>query len=192
MQTRHRKYILLAALIAITPFLTACGLSHQSKAATGAREESTPAQASPGEHEGTVPASAQTEAAPLEQAGSPQQAVEHFATGYINWTYETLAGDASRLAASAVGEARALEEQTRAKATGDTPLQRAHIYNTGTVIAVVPFRGGQPNEWVVVTREQTGGSQEYAGIQAAFHITLATVQQVATGRWAVSVWRPQV
>jgi hypothetical protein len=192
MKTRHHKYMLLVTLAGLAPLLTACGLLHKSKTASVSRGEAVPAQANPGEHEGIISTAAQTEAAPVAPSGSPRRAVERFAAGYINWTYRTLGADAARLAASAVGEARTLEEQTRARAAGDTPLRRAHIYNSGSVMAVVPLRGGRRNEWVVVTREQTGGDREYAGTEAAFHVTLATVRRVAAGHWAVSGWHPEV
>ncbi len=190
MRTRFRPYLVLLALIALTPFLSACGLLRQSRS-TAAGANQTPTQASPGEREGTIPASAAAEAPPAELAATPQLALERFAAGYINWTYRSLAADEAQLAASAVGEARAAELQARAQASRDTVLQRGHIYNTGTVVGVSRVAGGQSREWVIVTREQTGGDQEYAGIQAAFHVTLASVARV-TGGWSVSAWRPQV
>jgi len=190
MRTRSRRYLMLLALVALTLFLSACGLLRNTKA-TASSGDSIPAQASPGEREGTIPASAAAEGPPVEPAATPQLAVERFAVSYINWTYKSLAADEARLAARAVGEARAAELQAQAQAARDTPLLRAHIYNTGTVVAVSRVAGGRPDEWVVVTREQTGGDQEYAGIQAAFHVTLATVAQVRGG-WAVMAWRPEL
>jgi|GEM_PF-1931080 hypothetical protein len=183
-----RRYLLLLVLVGLMPLLSACGLANRGGTPTDA-SKGVPAQANPGEQEGTIPASQSQEAGPRAPAGRATEAIERFAALYINWTYKSLSSDEARLAASAVGEARISEEQAQAQAARDTPLQRAHIYNTGKVLAASPLLGGGPGEWVVVTKEQTGGDQEYAGIQAAFHVTLATVQTVRGG-WAVSSWRP--
>jgi hypothetical protein len=186
---RARCYLLLALLIGLMPLLSGCGLANRGTSPTGANDAA-PAQANPGEREGTVPTSESRQLSPQSPAPSAAAAVERFAALYINWTYRSLTANEARLAASAVGEARAAEEQAQAQSTRDTPLQRAHIYNSGTVISVSHAIGGGRGEWVVVTREQTGGDQEYAGLQAAFHVTLATVQAVPGG-WAVAEWRPQ-
>jgi hypothetical protein len=185
-----RRYVLLLVLVAPTPFLAACGLANRG-GAPPITTTTTPVQASPGEREGTIPATTAAQAAPLDPASSPQTAVSQFAARYINWTYATLAASEGRLAAQAVGEARAAERQAQAQTGRDTPLRRGHIYNRGSIVTVSHANGGPPDEWVVVSREQTGGDQEYAGLRAAFHVTLAEVQRVAGG-WAVSAWRPQV
>lgn len=193
MQRRLYRPLLLLILAALTLFLSACGLVQHDETTTVRDTNSTtttPVQANPGEREGTIPAAA-AQAPPVAQAGSPKLAVERFAQTYINWTYKSIRADQTRLAQSAVGEARAAELQARAQTGRDTVLRRAHIYNAGTVISTGRVAGGRADEWVIVTREQTGGSEEYAGTQAGFHVTLATVQPVSGG-WAVSTWRPQV
>ncbi len=191
MRTRSRKYLLLVALVALTPFLSACGLLRGSHDRGGSAAPD-PVQANPGEREGTIPAAAPKEAPPAEPgslaaAGGGTVRRQLTSTGPT----QTLPSDEARLAAGAVGEARTVE---RAGAAAGQPRHalspRAHIYNSGTVVGVSQAIGGAPGEWVVVTREQTGGDQEYAGLQAAFHVTLATVQAVPGG-WAVAAWRPQ-
>jgi hypothetical protein len=182
-----RRYLTIAATVVLCLLLSGCGLLRSASPGTG----TTPSQANPGEKQGAIPASKRTHAPPVDPAATAEKAVERFAQRYINWTYRTLAADQAGLAASAVGQARAAEEQARAQTAGDTPLRRAHIFNSGSVVSVARLRGGSPGEWVIDTREQTGGDAEYAGLQAAFHVTIATVEQVSGG-WAVSAWRPQV
>jgi hypothetical protein len=185
MRVAIRRFLMLAVLVMVAPFLSACGLA----ANNGNGGEPAGSPSNPGERPGTVPASATRQAPPSQPATSPQQALERFASSYINWTWQSLAADQAALAASAVGEARASEEQARQQTARDTPLRRAEIYNRGVIVAVAPLHGGKPDEWVIDTREQTGGNGEYAGLQAAFHITLAAVARVRDG-WAVSAWRP--
>ena len=189
MRARLRAALLLVALIGITPLAAGCGLAGAVE--RGSRRGSVaPAQANPGESQGTIPASAGEGAPPLRPAATPGQAIAAYAALYINWTYQTLEAHETALAAMAVGDARLAERQAAAQARRDSRIQQGGIYNRGTVVGVSPAAGGSPREYVVVTREETGGDQEYAGLQAAFHVTLATVQAVPGG-WAVVEWRPQ-
>jgi hypothetical protein len=109
---------------------------------------------------------------------------------YVNWSYRTLAAQQMRLAGVTVGEARAAELQAAQQTRRDSTLKRARIYNTGSVLSISPLLGGTPGQYVVVTREEAGGSQEYAGLAATYHVTLAAVQRVRGG-WSVAQWQPQ-
>ena len=48
----------------------------------------------------------------------------------------------------------------------------------------------QPGEWVIVTREQTGGNAQYDGLQPSWHVTLATLAHLPNG-YSISQWLPQ-
>jgi hypothetical protein len=183
------RILVTAMLMAAVPFLAACGLANRKGTPSAGSTASTPPQANPGEREGTAPQ--QPQAAPLTPAASPQSAMERFADGYINWSYQTLAADQQHLAASAVGEARASELQARQQTERDSALARGHVFNTGTVVTVAPIKGAGGNVWACVTREQTGGEGEYAARAVAYHVTLATVARVPGG-WAVRSWRPEL
>lgn len=187
---RQLTRILVAVMLAAAaPVLAACGLANRQGTPSAGSTASTPAQANPGEQEGSAPP--QRQAAPLAPAASPQSAVERFADGYINWSYETLAADEQHLAASAVGEARASELQARQQTERDSALARGHVFNTGTVVTVAPVKGAGGDVWACVTREQTGGQGEYTALAAAYHVTLATVTRVPGG-WSVRSWRPEL
>jgi len=189
MTVRCRVVLSLALLIGLAPLLCGCGLAGAINHSTR-RTAGPPAQANPGERQGTVPAGAEAERAPSRPAVTPVQALIQFAVLYINWTYRTLPVHQAQLAATAVGDARLAELQAAAASKRDTTLQRGHIYNRGSVIAVSRVIDGSAGQYAVVTREQTGGDPEYAGLQAAFHITLATVMAVR-GAWAMVEWQPQ-
>jgi hypothetical protein len=189
MTVRCRVVLSLALLIGLAPLLCGCGLAGAVNHSTR-RTAGPPAQASPGEQQGVLPAGAEAERAPRRPAVTPVQALVQFAVLYINWTYRTLPVHQAQLAAIAVGDARLAERQAAAASKRDTTLQQGHIYNRGSVIAVSRVIDGSAGQYAVVTREQTGGDPEYAGLQAAFHITLATVVAVR-GAWAVEEWQPQ-
>jgi len=125
-------------------------------------------------------------------SASAVQAVAAFATAYINWNADTVAGDMQALAGQSVGQARSAMELAAAQTGSDYELRRGGIANTGTVEAVAPLRG-PPNRYVVVTRERTTATttNAYQGLQPAWHVAVATVVQVVPGRWAVSGWQPE-
>jgi hypothetical protein len=183
---KPRRLLILAVLIGLVPLLTGCGLADRSGTPPA---PAAPQAANPGETQGTIPPDAR-EPAPAAPAATPQAAILRFAGLYINWSYRTLAQHEKQLAAISVGDARLAESQAAASTQRDSTLASARIYNRGTVITVAPVIGGQPGEYAVITREETGGDQEYAGLQAAFHVTLAAVQRVADG-WSVREWQPQ-
>jgi hypothetical protein len=187
MTARHRTALTVTAVIGLVALLTGCGLAGSIANTTATTQ--TPEAANPGEQQGTTPPGPHS-SQPVNPAATPDAAIMRFASLYINWTYSTLAEHERQLAASAVGDARLAESQAAASAERDRDLQQGHIYNRGSVISVAAVIGGAPGQYTVVTREETGGNPEYAGLRAAFHVTLATVQQLHT-RWAVSEWQPQ-
>ncbi len=143
---------------------------------------------SPGEPP-APPAPSGSSQAPSGVHPTPQKALAEFARAYVNWDYRTLASDQRTLAAVSVGAARLSERQAAAQTGRDTTLARARVWNHGTVLMVAPDAAAR-GVWVIVTRERTGGSSEYVGLPAGYHVTLATVEKVPGG-WAVSRWEPQ-
>jgi hypothetical protein len=119
----------------------------------------------------------------------PAQALGSFAALYINWSYRTLSAQQRTLAAMSVGPARLAERQAAAASEGDTAIARGQIWNRGSVVSIAP-ETGTPEEWVVVTREETGGNTQYEGLGASYHVTLARLASVPGG-YAVEEWLPQ-
>ena len=68
-------------------------------------------------------------------------------------------------------------------ATARSPA--THVYNRGQIVSIAPSRT-QPGEWVIVTREQTGGNAQYDGLQPSWHVTLAELAHLPNGYWTVS------
>jgi hypothetical protein len=141
-----------------------------------------------GEPPAPPPPSSQAQG-PADVQPTPVKALEAFARLYVNWTYRTLTGDQRQLAAMSVGAARLAERQAAASSQADTTIARGHIYNTGQILSVAPDLTAA-GMWVVVTREQTGGSSEYQGLEAAYHVTLAKLARVQQG-YVIESWLPQ-
>ncbi len=136
-----------------------------------------------------APAPAQTAAG---GAASAVQAVRAFASQYVNWTADTVAGQMGSLASESVGQARSAMQLAAAQTAQDYELQRGGIANSGTVEAVAPLLGRR-DEYVVVTRELTTATNTsaYQGLRPAWHLALATVVQLRPGQWVLSRWQPE-
>jgi hypothetical protein len=117
------------------------------------------------------------------------RALEAFAGLYVNWSYRTLAGTQRTLAAMSVGPARLAEAQAAASTRADSTIARGHVWNSGRLVSV-SREENRAGTWVLVTLERTGGSTQYQGLPAAYHVTLARVAGVPGG-YAVSEWLPQ-
>lgn len=126
--------------------------------------------------------------------GSPnaEQAVSAFASEYINWTADTVAGQMRALAQQCVGQARSAMQLAATQTAQDYELQRGGIANSGTVEAVAPLVGRR-DQYVVVTRELTTATNTtaYQGLRPAWHLALATVVQLGPGQWVLSRWQPE-
>ena len=120
------------------------------------------------------------------------QAIRSFVTAYINWNAQTVSADMRLLAARSVGQARAAMTLAAAETADDYELRRGGIANSGQVEAVASL-SGRRDQYVVVTRESTTASNTtaYQGLAPAWHVALATAQELSGGRWVVSVWQPE-
>ena len=129
---------------------------------------------------------------PADPSRAAEAAVNAFATAYINWTAQSVAGEMHGLAERSVGQARAAMQLAAAQTGSDYELQRGGIANSGVVEAIAPLRSRR-NQYVVVTRELTTAraSTAYQGLAPAWHVAIATVTELGPGRWAVSGWQPE-
>ena len=123
---------------------------------------------------------------------TPAGAITQFATLYINWTWRTLAAHQRELAALSVGPARLSEQQAAAAASRDSTIAQSRVVQPRADHQRSPPAAPTPKQWVIVTREQTGGNSQYDGLQASYHVTLAELAQLNNGGWAVSQWLPQL
>ncbi len=178
--------------IALLAALALSGCSNPDAAGSSARESEprTTAGAPSSRGEGPAPAPpTPASQAPARVQSTPQSALSAFAGLYVNWSYRTLSAEQRSLATISVGAARLAEEQAAAGAEADTAISQGHIHNSGQVVGIAADLG-QRGTWIVITREQTGGSATYEGLPPNYHVTLAHVAQVPGG-YAVSEWLPQ-
>lgn len=169
--------------------LSGCGITNPYTAtSTASSSTSSSSPANPGELPAPPPPTAASQA-PADVKATPQAALRQFAQLYVNWTYRTLVGDQRTLAAIAVAPERLSEQQAAAHSAADTTITRGQIVNTGRLVSLSPSLT-VPGQWVLVTHESTGGNPAYDGLQAAYHVTLATLARVPGG-YAVSQWQPQ-
>ena len=133
---------------------------------------------------------------PPETAAAPSAsavaAIRAFATSYINWSFQTVSGLMRALARESIGQARSAMVLAAAETANDYELQRGGVSNRGTVEAVAPLFGDR-DQYVVVTRELTTATNTtlYQGLRPAWHLTIATVAEIAPGQWAISGWQPE-
>jgi hypothetical protein len=122
---------------------------------------------------------------------SPAQAVEEFATAYVNWSYRTVSPHLRALSEVSVGQARSMLSMAAAEVGRDDELRQGQITNSGVVEAIGPVRG-HGDEYAVVTRERTtaANTNAYQGLAPAWHVAVATVTRVR-GLWVLSDWQPE-
>ncbi len=190
---RGSRAVLLAGVL-VGAALAGCGASapHRARedgaAARASRALAAKLAAAARTHE--LPTPAPRQEAPGEI--SPQQAISAFATLYINWTAQSVARQMAELALASIGQARSEMALAAAQTQSDSQLREGGIANSGTVEAVAQLPGLH-DQYVVVTRESTSATNTtaYQGLAAAWHVTIATVVELAPGRWVISGWQPE-
>ncbi len=145
------------------------------------------------ERGGTIPSSAraaQNKLAIGAARRSPEAALERYAELYVNWTAADVAGRQRELALFSLGQAKAQALQAAATAARDTQLLKSRVANSGSVVAITRSRGPAAREWVLVTREQTTGQGDYAGLPPTLHVIYAQLVDTANG-WIVTRWQAE-
>jgi hypothetical protein len=180
-----KRLIPLCILLVI---IALSGCTNPDAPSSGRSTSTSSTPQSPGEPPAPAPPSAPRQS-PADVQPTPEKALTAFASLYVNWTYRTLSTNQRTLAGMSVGAARLSERQAATSSQADTTISRGHIFNRGQVVSIARDLS-RASTWVIVTREQTGGDSEYAGLKAAYHVTLAQLQSVPGG-WTVSQWLPQ-
>jgi hypothetical protein len=122
---------------------------------------------------------------------TPAEAVQEFATYYVNWNYRTVALHLRALSEVSVGQARSMLSTAADQVGRDYELRRGRVGNRGVVEALAPVRGHE-DQYAVITRERTtaANTDAYRGLAPAWHVALATVTRVR-GLWVLSSWQPE-
>ena len=197
MRRRLVSWFLVPALAAA--LLTGCGISDPyagTHAATSTSTSSSAAaltNADPApERGGTIPAGARAAQSRLSAGAArptPQAALERYAHLYVNWTADSVAAVQRELASLSEGQARAQALQAAASYTRDQTLTQSGVANSGHLVAITPSLT-TPEQWVLVTSEQTTGKGDYSGLPPTLHVIYARVTRTPKG-WVVSEWAPQ-
>jgi hypothetical protein len=209
---RIRSLPRITAVLVVTGALAGCGsTAGHAQPARAARAPSSAASGPAASSQAASSQAASSQAAKVAQAqrtheypGPPQhqiviggwrsavQAVQVFATTYINWTAKTVSARLQALAEVSVGQARSAMSLAASQSARDYELQRGGIANSGVVEAIAPVLD-HSDEYAVATREQTTATDTsaYQGLAPAWHLALATVTKVAGGLWVLSDWQPE-
>jgi hypothetical protein len=172
--------------------LAGCGTGAGARARPPAAPGSDRAKLALAQATHEYPSSTQPQQGTTSLAPTPRVAIATFASAYINWSAQTVARHMRALAAASIGQARSAMQLAAAQTAQDYELQRAGIANHGVVETIAPLAGTH-GRYVVVTRERTTAidTTAYQGLVPAWHVTIATVAQVAGGGWVVSGWQPE-
>jgi hypothetical protein len=183
----HRKPVLLLCSLACAFALAGC-IKNPDATPTPTTSSTPTTPGNAGEPAAPKPPAA-TAQHPTNLQTTPNGALAAFARLYVNWSYRTLTASQQTLAAMAVGPARLAEQQAAAASAADSTIARGHVWNHGQIVSIAADQT-HPEQWVIVTREQTGGSNDYQGLPAAYHVTLAQLAHLPHG-YAVNQWQPQ-
>ncbi|HLB21353.1 MAG TPA: hypothetical protein VK605_04550 [Solirubrobacteraceae bacterium] len=176
------------ALCLVLCALALCSCANPDGPVAGSGTSPVPSPHNAGEPPAPAPPSPGAQA-PSDVQPTATKALLAFAMLYVNWTYRTLGEHQRTLGAMAVGAARLSERQAAASSTDDQSIARGHIFNRGQIVSIAHDLS-RPAWWVIVTHEQTGGSTQYEGLAAAYHVTTARLAGVPGG-YAVEQWLPQ-
>ena len=197
----RRVAVTFVALLVAGELAGCAGIANPYQtASTATKSTSTPTAATPAdtgdptpERNGSVPGHDQ---GVIDRLGagagrtSPQAALARYAELYVNWTAAGVAANQRQLAAISLGQARAQALQAAASFARDPELTKSAVSTAGSVVAIAPGQGAAAGLWVVVTREQTIGKGDYAGLPPTLHVIYALLTRTASGL-VVTRWQPE-